>query len=55
MRRKDVARLERIAERIEAEETQMQKIYGDAVKGSQRRSLWLDAKAIRDILANLPN
>jgi hypothetical protein len=51
--RKDVQRLIRMAEKMEAEEARKQAIYGDASKGSIRGSAKLDAKALRSVLASL--
>lgn len=52
-RKSSIQRLRRIAERIEMEESRLQRLYGDAGKASIRGSGRLDAKAIRDILGYL--
>ena len=49
-RKSDIARLQRIVDRMEAEEARLQRIYGDATKGSVRGSFRLDYKALKNVL-----
>jgi len=51
--KKEVQRLVKLAERLELNERKMQVLYGSAVKGSERYTDMLDAKAIRSVLAAL--
>lgn len=51
MTRKDIERLRKAAERLEAEEARMQRQFGDRAKGTQRSAAVAFAKSLRAALA----